>query len=162
MHSLITQIRLQIITNLPIVTEQPLRHISLHLFKLSVIELEFEVFFFYWDQILNHQIKFSVCCQLDLNRHIFKIHLGYPFLKRLFAKTQISWDFFFHLEIRLEFEGRAYCRWSTGSSNNRTDFIGREDYCEAMIPLFGRGNSQGFIYIISHLISAIYTDSICF
>lgn len=46
MHSLITQIRLQIITNLPIVTEQPLRHISLHLFKLSVIELEFEVFFF--------------------------------------------------------------------------------------------------------------------
>lgn len=48
MHCLITQIRLQIITNLPIVTEKPLRHISLHLFILSVIELEFEVVFFYW------------------------------------------------------------------------------------------------------------------
>ncbi|XP_052676841.1 arrestin domain-containing protein 17-like [Crassostrea angulata] len=46
-------------------------------------------------------------------------------------------------EIRLEFDGRAYCHWSTGSSNRRTDFIGREDYCEATIPLFGRGLGMG-------------------
>lgn len=94
MHCLITQIRLQIITNLPIVTEQPLRHISLHLFILSVIELEFEVFFLLVLDFKSSN-KFSVCCQLDLNRPVFKIHLGYPFLKRLFAKTQICWDSFF-------------------------------------------------------------------